>query len=300
MTLTQLKYFCTVCKYNNISKAAAELYVSQPSVSIAIRELEEEFQEKLFIRNNNKLLLTEAGQMLREMAEDLLAQSDMIVSRMSDIGKKNQILRIGIFSDLYKWALPYTTDIIDGLREKYVNLETELSEVSPFELPEIVKNHTVDVLFCNGEDNKKVYGFGTKVICRTHMMVCMNENHPLAREKVITKEMFRGQELIGNYYNREKHEQWVKNFFKECDFTPRTKHFFLQLNSVYETLRITNDLTIMRPAVNGVSVEGIAVRPIETDHVMEIHLIYDNRYILSNVVADFIELAKKTVVDEGI
>ena len=50
------------------------MYVSQPSVSLAIKELEDELGEVLFLRNNNKLYLTEAGQMLWEMSEDMLAQ----------------------------------------------------------------------------------------------------------------------------------------------------------------------------------------------------------------------------------
>ena len=43
MTLIQLKYFQTICKYNNITRASAELHVSQPSLSNAVKELEREF-----------------------------------------------------------------------------------------------------------------------------------------------------------------------------------------------------------------------------------------------------------------
>ena len=47
MTLTQLEYFCTVCRYHSITKAAAALYVSQPTISTSIRDLENEFHLKL-------------------------------------------------------------------------------------------------------------------------------------------------------------------------------------------------------------------------------------------------------------
>ena len=53
MKLTQLEYFCVAARYHNITKAAKELFVTQPSISNAIRTLEEEFGVNLFFRNNN-------------------------------------------------------------------------------------------------------------------------------------------------------------------------------------------------------------------------------------------------------
>lgn len=58
MKLTQLEYFCVAARYHNITKAAKELFVTQPSISNAIKALEEEFGVNLFFRNNNKLTLT--------------------------------------------------------------------------------------------------------------------------------------------------------------------------------------------------------------------------------------------------
>ena len=62
MKLTQLEYFCVAARYHNITKAANELFVTQPSVSSAIKSLEEEFGVNLFYRHNNKLTLTPEGE----------------------------------------------------------------------------------------------------------------------------------------------------------------------------------------------------------------------------------------------
>ena len=62
MKLTQLEYFCVAARYHNITKAAKELFVTQPSISNAIKALEEEFGVNLFFRNNNKLTLTPEGE----------------------------------------------------------------------------------------------------------------------------------------------------------------------------------------------------------------------------------------------
>ena len=58
MKLFQLRYFQTVCKYSNLTRAAEELHISQPGLSHAIQELEREFGLTLFLRQNKGLVLT--------------------------------------------------------------------------------------------------------------------------------------------------------------------------------------------------------------------------------------------------
>lgn len=55
MTLTQLEYFCMVCRYHSITRAADALYVSQPTISTSIRDLEKEFHLKLFNHGKNRI-----------------------------------------------------------------------------------------------------------------------------------------------------------------------------------------------------------------------------------------------------
>ena len=78
MTLIQLKYFQTICKYNNITRASAELHVSQPSLSNAVKELEREFGVSLFTRRSRGLELTPEGRYFLDEADKLL---DTYVSR---------------------------------------------------------------------------------------------------------------------------------------------------------------------------------------------------------------------------
>lgn len=66
MTLNQLRYFCTASRCHSITKAAEELYVTQPTVSVAIRDLEIEFGISLFYRKGNQLILTQEGEELYE------------------------------------------------------------------------------------------------------------------------------------------------------------------------------------------------------------------------------------------
>ena len=82
MKIIQLQYFVEVVKTNNISKAAKNLYVSQPAISTAIRELEKEFNTSLFIRYNNQITLTDEGHYLYLLALDLLDNFEKVRSHM--------------------------------------------------------------------------------------------------------------------------------------------------------------------------------------------------------------------------
>ena len=96
MTLNQLKYFCTACRTRSITKASEELFVTQPTISIAIKDLEAEFNIILFARNGNHLELTSAGETFYEKAKDLLKHSTEMQNEFLKLGNRVPVLKIGI------------------------------------------------------------------------------------------------------------------------------------------------------------------------------------------------------------
>ena len=73
MKIVQLEYFCMVSHYHSITQAAQKLYVTQPAISNAIKELEKEFSVSLFVRSKNHLTLTTEGELFYQKASELLA-----------------------------------------------------------------------------------------------------------------------------------------------------------------------------------------------------------------------------------
>lgn len=96
MNVTQLEYFCAVCTYQSISEAAEHLHISQPSLSVAIKELETEYGVLLFKRHYRGVSLTEAGEQLYEMSSHLLKEFKNLEQKIYDIGKKRKVLEVGI------------------------------------------------------------------------------------------------------------------------------------------------------------------------------------------------------------
>lgn len=96
MKLAYLRYFQVVCKHCNLSHAAEELYVSQPTLSYAINDLEKEFNVKLFARQRNGLTLTPDGEKLRDLSESLLQHADDVVAQMTMQEEAPSPIRLGL------------------------------------------------------------------------------------------------------------------------------------------------------------------------------------------------------------
>lgn len=95
MTLRHLSIFKTVCELGSITATADKLNMSQPAVSIAIRELEAFYDTKLFERMNRQIYITETGKLLHQYADTILAQFDESINIIRN-EKTSLTCRIGV------------------------------------------------------------------------------------------------------------------------------------------------------------------------------------------------------------
>lgn len=107
----RLKVFQSVARNLSFTKASNEMYISQPAVSKHIKELEQEFEVKLFNRIGNKISLTTAGNLLMNYAERITSLHNEIKFEMSQLkGASEGLLRIGASSTitnmLFRQLLP--------------------------------------------------------------------------------------------------------------------------------------------------------------------------------------------------
>jgi LysR family hydrogen peroxide-inducible transcriptional activator len=107
MTLTELKYIVAVAREKHFGKGADACHVSQPTLSVAIKKLEEELQVKLFERNANEITVTPLGEEIVRQAQSVLEQADSI----REIAKRGKdplagALRLGIIYTIGPYLLP--------------------------------------------------------------------------------------------------------------------------------------------------------------------------------------------------
>ncbi|MDB5891136.1 MAG: hydrogen peroxide-inducible s activator [Polaromonas sp.] len=107
MTLTELKYIVAVAREKHFGKGADACHVSQPTLSVAIKKLEEELQVKLFERNANEITVTPLGEEIIRQAQSVLEQADNI----REIARRGKdplagALRLGVIYTIGPYLLP--------------------------------------------------------------------------------------------------------------------------------------------------------------------------------------------------
>ena len=89
MEIRVLRYFLETAREGNMTRAAERLFISQPTMSKQLKELENELGAKLFIRSNYSIRLTEAGMLLRDRAEDILSLVDKTEAEFKSLEETN-------------------------------------------------------------------------------------------------------------------------------------------------------------------------------------------------------------------
>lgn len=141
--LSQYKIFYEVAKAGNISKAAKELYISQPAISKAISKLEDSLQVTLFTRSSRGVHLTPEGELLFKHTQEafqVLDQGEQELKRIKELNIGQ--LRIGVSNTLCKYILlPYLKNFI----EQYPHIKIMIESQATAKTIAMLEQHTLDV-----------------------------------------------------------------------------------------------------------------------------------------------------------
>ncbi|WP_347049606.1 LysR family transcriptional regulator [Flavobacterium olei] len=128
MELRHLKYFLAVAEELNFTKAAEKLFISQPPLSRQIIELEDELQAKLFIRNNKKVELTEAGKYFEKEVKAIFQNLEQISTKTKKIAENvSGEFRIAYISSIYSSVI---SELIQYLKGQFPYVNFKLFEIS--------------------------------------------------------------------------------------------------------------------------------------------------------------------------
>jgi DNA-binding transcriptional LysR family regulator len=142
MDLAELTVFLTVAKEGSFSRAAERLYRTQPAVSLAIRKLEEDLGQPLFVRGARPIRLTDAGTLLREYAERLLNLRDEVKKGLLELeGLKRGELSLGVNESSIHALLP----ALAKYREVHPGVQVRVHRMFSRDIPHEVVNYRLDL-----------------------------------------------------------------------------------------------------------------------------------------------------------
>ena len=182
ITLTQLEYIVAVDTYRHFGKAAESCFITQPTLSMQIKKLEEDMEIIIFDRSKQPLIPTDVGQRIIEQARIVLKQAEELNNIVKD--HKNQVsgmLHIGIIPTLAPYLLPV---FIGRYKRQYPNIYIKVVEQTTNEIISLLNKDLIDVgILVTPLKEEKII---EKPVFYEEMMIYVNPDSKLHKKKEIT------------------------------------------------------------------------------------------------------------------
>lgn len=190
MDYKQLQFFLAVCEAQSFRNAAARCYVSQQAISKSLSNLEQELGVQLFVRNQNGVSLTEAGQQLEKLARPHLNQRDEILRQMRSFHSKQQ-LHIGYFMGFLQELPPH---FFPQFQEFHPEVQLHYHSYTDTEHSRCYRNYDCDLVITTSPLTSS--DFIELAHSESSIGVILSCDHSLAKKNVLTTEDLKTVPLI--------------------------------------------------------------------------------------------------------
>lgn len=210
MEIRVLKYFLAVAREQNISAAAESLFLSQPTLSRQLKELEEELGKQLFIRGSRKITLTEEGLLLRKRAEEIVELLDKTEKELSNSDEQ-------VSGEIYIGAgetdgLRLIAKAAKDLQEQYPQITYRIISGDAVDITERLDKGLIDFALLLEPVDISKYNY-LKFPVKDVWGVLMRRDCPLAKKKSISPKDLQDMPLIVSRQALDGSELtlWLKN-----------------------------------------------------------------------------------------
>ncbi len=202
MNIKPLRYFQAIAEANSFTKAAEQLHVAQPAISMAIKKLEAELDLTLFHRHERQISLTDEGKKLLLHSRRILRAIDDARLEMEELkGLTKGEVRVGIPSMLGSYYFP---PILMAFRHRYPELDLSVIEGGTWQLQQMLERGELDLAIIVADVlPQELYA---RTFLREQMLVTVAKDHPLAQQTVVSYDDFFREELVmfkEGYFHRK-------------------------------------------------------------------------------------------------
>lgn len=202
MDLRKLSIFAAVARHAGFTRAAEELHMAQPAVSIAVRKLEQELDLLLFHRQDRGIALTAEGQVLLRHAERILDGVREAQLEMDELrGLRKGEVRIGIPSMLGSYYFP---EILMAFKQRYPELNLSVQEAGTRDIQRLIDAGELDMGIIVRDQLPD--DLDARLFLRAEMVACVPKGHPFARAESVDFDAFFAEQLVlfkQGYFHRE-------------------------------------------------------------------------------------------------
>lgn len=300
MTLQQLRYVITIADKGTISGAAKELFISQPSLTNAIKELEEEIQITIFNRTNKGIIVSNEGNEFLAYARQVLEQFNLLEEKFLNV--KKQSPRFSVSTQHYSFAVNAFVDVIKEFGGRHYDFT--LRETQTYEIIDDVGRlkSEIGVLYISPKNEEVIMKiikqnglvFEELFVAKPHIFI--SSKHPLANRDVINLEDLENYPYLsfeqGDYNSFYFSEEILSTIDRNKNIKVRDRATLFNLAIGLNGYTVSSG--VISKELNG---ENIIARPLMVDEYMCIGTIVQKNMSLSRYGKAYMEALRNHVSD---
>lgn len=296
MTIIQLKYFLTVCELGRIRIAAERLHISEPTISVAIRRLEDDIGQPLFTRNRRQLDLTEAGKRFCARAQEVVDCFERLEADVENSRTGSHVLRIAAPSTLGEYLY---VRFIPAFSEQHPSVLFETPPMTSMDAAQQVLDERMELAFC---DQLAVTSplLEFLPLVRTSMYCYVRRDHPLAAQPAATPELLRNEKII-LWSERALISRELLRWFASSDVEVKPFMYSNRRSVSVDMVRRHNAAAFcleFAGAQGGVPMpEDLALVPLQPKLVFQLGLVRKKNAVLSRDAQRFFDFCRREAVN---
>ena len=292
MRLDHLYYFNTICKYDNLTRAAEKINISQPALSNSVRQLESEFGVQLFHRTSKGLVLTEAGQIFLSESTIILDQVNYLKKKMNEFVAQKSTVNVAVSPLISTTIFP---QLFHEFRNQFQNVTVNLHEAGTrTNLEEIAKgNGNIDLaIISSTEDDidEAELPYNRVHLCKIPIVCYVSTNHPFAGQPYVDYSMVEG-EPIAMLPDDTFVSDYLKRKFSEYKVNPNVVLATSQLSMIQRLVMDNTAISFLYKG-NFAASSSIVAIPFKEPMEVNIDLIWSKKQKLLKSTQQFLDFVK--------
>lgn len=234
MDMSRLQAFCAVVEHGSFTRAAKALFVTQPSISVKVQELESFYNVKLLERNAKRAVPTEAGMLVYEQGQKILLLADNIKKELARVSSPEEEILVGASSTIGNFALPCSVYLF---KERYPDSSVNLKITNTDQVVKDMLNHSIKIGLVEGpmskelRDNMRQEGINTRKIATHELVLTAPNNETWEGVNELSLKDLDSVPLIMREAGSGIRKT-IEKTLMEQDLAPETLNVVLQLDSI--------------------------------------------------------------------
>lgn len=296
MTLQQLRYVIMVANVHSMNEAAKRLFITQPSLSEAIKDLEEELNITIFARSNKGVIVTSEGEEFLSYAKQILRQVELLEEKYLE--GKNIKKKFGVSTQHYSFAVKAFVEMVKGFDMN--EYEFAIRETKTYDVLKDVSDgrSEIGILYVNDFNEKvmkklfKELGLEFHELVQCKAYVYLWKQHPLADKKLVTMKDLEDYPCLSFEQGENNSFYFAEEILSTFDYKKTIKACdrATMLNLMVGLNGYTLCSGIICEELNGDDYRAVLL---DSDEMMRIGYVMKSNMIMSNIGIQYIHELEK-------